>query len=190
MTNKKIIGLTGPIASGKTLAAKVFKEKGAKIIDADDIGHELLKNKEIEEKIIKAFGEDILKKGQVDRKVLGQIVFSDPLKLHKLNSLLHPLIIEKIKAEVEKSSRKIIVIDAALPNLFEGITKEIWLVKSSNISRLMRLMKHGLSKDEALKRMNSQMSIKDYEKMAKKIIENDGEPKDLENEVSKIVESL
>jgi len=99
-----IIGITGSIGSGKTTAAKIFSKYHYTRIDADEIGHELLKsNKKIKNKLITYFGNEIIgKNGNIDRKKLGGIVFNDKNELKKLNSIMHPLIINEIKNKIKK----------------------------------------------------------------------------------------
>ena len=116
-----ILGITGSIGSGKTAAAKIFSRYYYTRIDADEIGHSLMKeNKELKNKLIKNFGNKILgKNGNIDRKKLGGIVFNDKNELKKLNSMMHPLIIYEIKNQIEKIQKECgdntkIIIDAPL----------------------------------------------------------------------------
>jgi len=89
-----ILGITGSIGSGKTTIAKIFSKRHFNRIDADEIGHQIIKNEEIKDKIIKAFGKDVLdKNGEIGRNRLGSVVFNDDKKLKKLDSIMHPLII-------------------------------------------------------------------------------------------------
>src|SRR3989339_536748 len=95
-----IIGLTGPMGSGKTKAAQILKEKGAYVIEADKIAHDLLDVPQVLKKIVKAFGPVILSNKKIDRKKLGDLVFNNPKKLKILNGILHPLIIKEIKKKI------------------------------------------------------------------------------------------
>src|SRR3989344_8046141 len=122
-----IIGITGPIGSGKTTVAKLFSRRHFSRIDADEIGHELLKNSQIKNKIIKEFGNEILdNRKTIDRNKLGNIVFNDDRKLKKLNSIMHLTIINEIKNQIKIIQTKCgdnvkIIIDA--PLLFETKTE-------------------------------------------------------------------
>ncbi|KAF0134662.1 MAG: dephospho-CoA kinase [Candidatus Saganbacteria bacterium] len=175
MKNVKVIGLTGSIASGKSETARMLKKSGAIVIEADKIGHDLLnKDINVKAKIKKAFGT-------TDRKKFGDLVFADKNKLEQLNQILHPKMRRNIQREINRLKRKkrIIVIDAALPHLFAGLVDEVWVVIASKEKRLQRLIKMGLSEDDAKKRINSQMSQKEYLKLADRIIKNEGKLEDL-----------
>jgi len=169
-----IIGLTGPMGSGKTKAAQILKEKGAYVIEADKIAHDLLDVPQVLKKIVKAFGPVILSNKKIDRKKLGDLVFNNPKKLKILNGILHPLIIKEIKKKIMiKDIGNWIVIDAALPHLFQGIAHEVWVVLSSRENRLKRLGKIGIDKKKALKIFKAQPSVRDYKKISDKVIIND-----------------
>ena len=103
--NRKIIGLTGNIASGKSTVSKFLIKKGFYVIDADVISREAVaKGTEGLSKIRKHFGDDVLlENGELDRKKLGRIVFGDKDKLQQLNHILHPIIRRRIIRAIEKS---------------------------------------------------------------------------------------
>src|SRR5438093_9758760 len=115
-------GLTGGIASGKSTAARVFAELGAKIIDADRLGHEVIGWRgEAYEELLREFGAatlDASHSGEIDRDRLGRIVFRDPEKLRRLNAIVHPAIIartEQLAAEHHaRDPQAVILVDAAL----------------------------------------------------------------------------
>ncbi|MFW6311409.1 MAG: dephospho-CoA kinase [Nanoarchaeota archaeon] len=116
-----IVVVTGKIGSGKSNVAKVFSNFGYKLIDADKLGHDILKEKKIVELIIKKFNEQIenlndslVSRGNIDRKVLGNIVFNDSKKLKKLNDIIHPYLKDNIKKIVGDNVGVDYVIDAAL----------------------------------------------------------------------------
>jgi len=181
-----IIGLTGGIATGKSTAAEYLKQKGAKIIDADQISHQISqKGEKGWQLVVDEFGEEILKEnGEFDREKLGEIVFSDPVKRKKLESLLHPLIIYEMKERAHQylESEEIVVFMA--PLLYEaGLARfcdQVWVISSSEAGQIKRLKKRNdLSREEALKRIKSQMSLKDKKAKADIIIENDSTIKNL-----------
>ena len=130
-----IVGLTGGIASGKSTVSLLLKNKGAVIIDADEISRNILiPGKPAWTKVIEHFGEKVLRDDKnIDRKKLAQIVFSDKKELELLNSITHPIIIEEIKRQLEyykKVDEEVVVIDAAL--LLElglnSLVDEVWVV--------------------------------------------------------------
>ena len=113
-------GLTGGIASGKSTVARFLEALGAKVIDADRVGHELLQpSNPVHNKVVAHFGREILKPcGEIDRERLGSIVFADPQKLSELTSLMHPSLIARVKevaAEFRsRQPRAVILVDAPL----------------------------------------------------------------------------
>lgn len=177
----KVIGLTGGIASGKSTVSRLLKDKGAVIIDADEISRKLMKKGSATyKKVIECFGDEILDKDEnIKRKELGKLVFSDKKALKVLNDITHPAIIDEIKrnlAILSKNNDKIIVIDAAL--LLEvgldSVVDEVWVVLVNEKTQLERLMKRDkmLDKSQAVARIKSQMSLQKRLKYADKIIDN------------------
>lgn len=177
----KIIGLTGPIASGKSEVAKMLRRRGAYVIDADEVGRSLLiPQSDTWKELIKAFGSKILHPGgKINRKRLGALVFGDPRLLKKLNSIMHPAMKEEIKKELRALStehRALVIINAAV--LAEmgliPLVDEVWVVLSSKKKRIARLVKKGLTKERALMRIKAQKPDKFYLNIADKIVRNDG----------------
>lgn len=180
-----IVGLTGGIVSGKNTVAKMFKDLGAKIVDADELGHKvILPHKPAWEKIIKLFGKDLLKEDlKIDRKKLGRIVFNNQKLLKKLNEITHPEIIKLIRKEIslvknktlKNRKEKILIINAALiyeakiDNLMDKIIV-VYIDKTEQIKRLVK--RDNLSAEEALKRIKSQTPLKEKVKMADYVIDN------------------
>jgi len=148
-------GLTGGIASGKSIVARYFESLGAKIIDADRIGHEVIeRGRPAYQEIIGHFGNEILdSSGQIDRKRLGSIVFADPHQLRALNAIVHPRIIaregELARGFRDQNPRAVVIVDAAL--IFESgiggnLRKVIvaWCRPEQQLERLMpRRRFHG-----------------------------------------------
>lgn len=181
-----IIGLTGGIATGKSTAAEYLKKKGAKIIDADQISHKITqKGEKGWKRVIDEFGKDILKEdGEFDREKLGEIVFSNTAKRKKLEALLHPLIIYEMKEEAHEylESGQIVVFMA--PLLYEtGLNRfcdQVWVISASKEAQIKRLEKrNNLDQDDALKRIDSQLSIEEKKKKADVVIENNSTIKKL-----------
>ncbi|MDI3481854.1 MAG: dephospho-CoA kinase [Tepidanaerobacteraceae bacterium] len=179
----KVIGLTGGIASGKSTVSMLLRNKGAAIIDADEISREILRpGKPAWKAVIDCFGRGILCDNEnIDRKKLGSIVFSDSAELEKLNRITHPAIMEEIKKRLDyyrKKREKIVVIDAAL--LLElglnSMVDEVWLVAVDEKTQLKRLLarERGMSYKDAMNRIKAQMPLEEKVKMADKIIDNSG----------------
>jgi dephospho-CoA kinase len=187
-----IIALTGPIGSGKSEVAKILSRHGFKIVDADRLGHELLTPQtETWGKVVHAFGVRVLNRGGVvNRKKLGEIVFGDKKALAKLDSIMHPPlkariaeVVKEFKNSPETKLDDILVINAALPQLFEGLADKVILVNSKPQNRFKRLIKKGWDKPQALKRINSQVPQKKYNAIADFIINNDSTLKKLNEQV-------
>ncbi|HDK26954.1 MAG TPA: dephospho-CoA kinase [Candidatus Atribacteria bacterium] len=199
-----IIGLTGGIVSGKTTVAKMFKDLGAKIIDADKLGHSVIRpHKTAWIKIIKLFGEEVLKEDllNIDRKKLGKIVFNDQRLLRKLNEITHPEIIKVIKREIDlvKNStykdekKRILIIDAALiyETKIDRLMDKIIVVYIDEDEQIKRLIKRdNFSYDEALQRIKSQIPIKQKVEMADYVIDNNNSLDKTREQVKKIWQNL
>jgi len=195
------IGLTGGIASGKSLVAEELKRLGAYLIDADEIAREVVKpGLPAYEDIIQEFGQGILNPDKtVNRKALGNIVFSNPKLRNKLEQITHPRILEDINKRIlaikSREPKALIVIDAALlieVGLHEKMDKVI-VVYADEKSRMERLMKRdGLARDEAKNRISSQMPLKEKRKFADFVIENiEGKDKEtVKQEARRIFEML
>lgn len=176
-----IIGLTGPIAAGKNEVVKVLRRHGAEIIDVDEVAHALYgAQSPIWHELVKCCGSKILNRGgRINRKKLGEIVFSDKRKLNELDRIVHPYLKEAVIQKVEKlkvESRELIVINAAVLKeigLLDYVDK-VWVVMASKGTRLKRMIKAGLTKAEALKRMQAQMTPDKYLKLADVVIKNEG----------------
>jgi dephospho-CoA kinase len=197
MKNQIIIGLTGPIASGKDVVAKIFARHGAVIIDADDVGHKIIApQSKVWHKLVKTFGAKILNKGgKVNRKKLGAIVFSDQNALKKLDQIMHPemrkIISGRIKEAIRKN-KKIIIVNAALlqeMKLIPLVDKVIVVLAKKEIS-IKRLIKAGRSKAEALARICMQKGDASYRKMADIVITNNKTISDLKEKVNSIHSSM
>lgn len=196
----KIIGITGGIATGKSTLTNFIRSRGYQVIDADDISKELMeKGKESYKRTVEYFGKEILREdGQIDRKALGEMVFSKPLLLKALNDITHPLIFKEIKRQISRSRSGIIFLD--IPLLFEeyeNILKagiyfdEIWLVYAPRDLQIARLMeRNDLSKEEAIRRIDAQLPIDEKRKRASRTIQNIKSIEELEGEISFLLENL
>lgn len=179
MNQNKIIGLTGSISTGKTQVSNYLRDKGEKVIDADLIAREVVDLKNVKEKIKKAFGENIYVDDKLDRSGLAEIVFRDEEKRQILNEIEHPEIYRIILEEVKKSKGRVFV---DIPLLFESeelnkkyglVFDEVWLVYVNREKQIERLAKRdGISKDYAMEKINSQLSVEEKKKLADVIIDN------------------
>ena len=176
------IGLTGGIASGKSTVTKMIRELGIPVIDADQVARDVVKvGEEAYTQIVATFGQDILQtNGEIDRAKLGAIVFHNEQERKKLNAIVHPAVRRRMMAEKEEyvqSGAKTIVLD--IPLLFESelthLIDKVIVVYVDDEVQLERLMKrNGFSKEEALARIRSQMSLREKVKKADAVINNNG----------------
>lgn len=176
----KIIGLTGNIASGKSAISYILKNLGAEVVDMDKIGKQIqeLNYKKVIEKIEKRFGKEIIKNEKINRKKLGSIAFSDKQALIDLNSIMIPLMTEKLKRTIDenrKKETKVLVVDAAI--LFEAnwdkFVDYVWVVYVPRETQINRLIKREkITQEEAIMRMDSQESIDEKIEKADVVIDN------------------
>jgi dephospho-CoA kinase len=167
------IGLTGGIACGKSTMAEGLRARGWHVIDTDRIAHDvLLVGTETWKNVVDAFGSTILQPDQsIDRKVLGRLVFADPLLRIKLNEITHPAIRSVWQREREERARThpTHFLAVMIPLLFECELEQmfsaVWCVGASRVTQLSRLQARGLSEAEAAQRVASQMPVAD--KMAR-----------------------
>lgn len=176
-----IIGLTGGSGCGKTTVANILKELGGYIIDADKFAHKIIKKGErAYYEIIEAFGTEILtNEKNIDRKALGNIVFSEKEKLELLNFITHKYILKEIYNEIDfaknQKKYKYIVLDAPLlieTNLHK-IVDTVWIVYADREDRIKRLIKRdNVSKEIIEKRINMQTPFEKNKDFADFIIYN------------------
>ena len=174
---RKVIGLTGSIASGKSTVSNKLKELGYLVIDCDVIGHKLLKKaRPGYYPVLEEFGEEILGAGgQIDRKKLGSLVFNNPAQREKLNQILHPFIKKAVLEEIEIIKEGLVFIDC--PLLFEtdfhklcDVTVVVYVNMDTQIHRLMERDK--IIFPEALKKIYAQMPLDDKLSLADYVIDN------------------
>ncbi len=178
----KVIGLTGGIGSGKSTVSQLLAELGAVIIDADKVGHEAFKpDTRAWHEVVSAFGKQIVApSGEIDRKRLGAIVFSDPASLSRLNQIVHPVMYDMMKARIEEYRRQgvgVVVLEAAIliEANWRSLVDEVWMTVASEATVLERLKKQrGLGEEQTLARIRSQLSTDERIKYADVIINNDG----------------
>lgn len=181
-----VIGLTGNIASGKSLVSRTLQDLGAQVIDADSVARSVVKpGTPGWKQVIECFGQEILNPdGTINRKELGSRVFGDPRQLKMLNSITHPLILEEIEAAIKnfreqnKEPDNVLVIDAPLliETGLQRLVDEVWMVDLPEQIQVERLMaRNRLTRDEAMKRISSQMPADEKKKLAQVVIDNSGD---------------
>lgn len=183
---KMLIGLTGRTGSGKSTASKIFENCGAYVADCDVIAHEVLHDEKIKKELCQLFSEGILNEsGDIDRKALGSIVFTDKEKLTQLNSVVHPEIVRRAVNSCHSSGKEICVIDGSELEA-SGVDKKcayIVVITADEDIRLDRItMRDGIDRESALRRIHSQS---DYSKKAIFINNNAGQA-ELEREIAEL----
>jgi dephospho-CoA kinase len=191
-----IIGLTGGIATGKSTVAEMLVKRGALLVDADQIARDVVvPGSEVLVKIETFFMEQyqlnvVQENGALDRKTLGELVFSNPHAKEALNSMIHPpirkQIIERIQTLERENPQKLIIAD--IPLLFESkydyMFDEVMLVYVSRQTQLQRLMKRdGITLEQAEQRLAAQLPIDEKRKLASVIIDNSGIFADTERQI-------
>lgn len=202
----KILGITGGVGAGKSTILDYLKSYGARVILADEVGHMVQQpGQDCYEKIVEAFGEEILKEEElacaavgigdgipgsrenglvrpIDRAKLGAIVYKDRRKLELLNGLVHPAVKAHIKAEIEKERAAgivpFVVVEAALllEDHYDLICDEIWYVYVEETIRCERLMaSRGYSAEKVRSIMNNQMKDAEFRRRCDFVIDNSGD---------------
>ena len=188
------IGITGSIACGKSTVSNYLKEKGYTIIDADKLGHIALTSDEVKEKLKKSFGYIILENNEISREKLGKLVFGNNENLKVLNSIVHPYI-RKIILQLQEKHRdeRLVFLDIALlfEAGFEDLVEKIIVVHVDEKIQLARLMsRNALSKEQAMFRIESQMSSNDKSKLGDYVINNSNTKEETYRQIDLILDEL
>ena len=188
------IGITGSIACGKSTVSDYLIAKGYTIIDADKLGHVALTSNDVKRKLAEKFGNEILKNNEISREKLGKLVFGNDNNLKILNSIIHPKIKELIlKLQEEYKDEELVFLDIAL--LYEAnfvdLVEKVIVVYADEEVQLERLMtRNSLSKEEALKRIESQMSPQEKASLGDFVINNSYSKEDTFQQIDEILEKL
>ena len=191
-----LIGLTGNIATGKSLVGRMLGELGAHVIDADELVRDLQRRgTRVYAAIVAEFGAGILRPdGEIDRARLGAQVFSDPEALRRLESIVHPAVGRAIEAKIsviqyQASNKNTVVVIEAIKLIEAGLSRRcnaLWVVTSGQKAQLERLMRaRGLSEADARLRIEAQPPQSDKAALADVLIENDGTLADLREQVKR-----
>ncbi|GBD29866.1 Dephospho-CoA kinase [bacterium HR32] len=181
----KVVALTGGIASGKSTVVRMLRELGAEVVDADVLAREVVSPGEPAlAEIVAAFGEEVLlPSGELDRKKLGGLVFSDPERRERLNAIVHPRVRERIRHRLEEiraeNQEAVVVLD--VPLLFDVPLPDLEalpavVVYASPETQLQRLRERdGLPQDEAERRLRAQRPLREKLGRARWVVDNDGD---------------
>lgn len=174
-----VIGVTGNLGTGKTTVSQMLVELGAKHIEADELGHELLQqDKQARDEIVAAFGKSVLNSGsEIDRSKLATMVFNDTAALTRLNQITHPRIRQLVKQKIEdfrQAGAAVVIIEAALFTEagWRSQVDQLWVTIAPEGTIVQRLMKsRGMSQEEILNRLHAQMPQKKKARLADVVID-------------------
>ena len=192
----KVVGVTGSLASGKSLVADIFKRHGARVFDADAVSRaQLAKGKPLYRSVIQLFGRKILKKdASIDRRRLAEHVFSNPKDLRKLNLLIHPAVILEGMELIRRTKKKPGVLVLDVPLLFEAkmdrLADVIVVVATPANRMIRRAVERGIRPELAKKILSSQWPMKRKVARADYVISNSGSVSKLKMQVVKILKEI
>ncbi|SEI44401.1 dephospho-CoA kinase [Streptococcus sp. 45] len=193
----KIIGITGGIASGKSTVVAEIRKHGYQVIDADQVVHELqAKGGKLYQALCNWLGTDILQEnGELDRKKLGQLIFSSKDMLEKSSRLQNGIIREELARRRDELAKTQKVFFMDIPLLIEhdymDWFDDIWLVHLDEKTQLERLvLRNHFSKEEAKKRIASQMSTEAKKPFADKLLDNSGDLSELKAQIAQLLQEL
>lgn len=193
-----IVGITGGIGSGKSTVSDYLISKGFKVIKSDDLGKKLMKDdKDLKNKIIEEFGEEsYTSDGELDRKYLASKVFATEESTKKINSIVHPVVIDKIIELLEKygnAGEELLFVESAL--MFESGMAEgydyiitIYADEDKIVERVVK--RNNLTPEEVSQRLEKQMSIEQKRKLSDFTLSNNGTEEDLINSVENLLPIL
>ncbi len=190
----RVIGLTGGIGCGKSLAAQYFSELGALVIDADQLARAAIeRGSQGFDEAVSIFGDSILNNGDIDRRALGEIIFKDPDAKKKLEGIIHPFVRQQFEEAVSslKADETLIY---EIPLLVETGAQDrfdlVITVESELEKRISRLRQRGMHISEIEARMAAQATKEQRVEIADFLIENDGTEDELLRQVENIWDSL
>jgi dephospho-CoA kinase len=189
-----IVALTGGIGSGKSTVGQIFEDLGAIVTDSDQLARDVVeRGTNGFDQIIAAFGDEVLKNGDLDRAALGELVFKDPDKRKQLEHITHPLIRKAFSKIVESSKGDSIVINQ-IPLLVESNHDykfdHVITISASEDVRIERLLKRGMNLNQIKQRLQAQSTDAQREQISDSIIRNDKSQTELLPEVEKVWELL
>jgi len=187
-----VVGIVGGLASGKSTVGRLLADRGARVVDADRIGHDVLTLPGIKEALVRAFGQDILTDGgAVSRPRLAERAFGCAEHVAKLNGIVHPEILRRARAQVERLRRQdgvpLVVLDAALlleTKLDSEICQAVLFVDASaELRRQRACSRRRMSREQFDRREQVQLPPESKRKKADFVVSNDGSPADLEDQI-------
>jgi dephospho-CoA kinase len=194
----RVFGLTGNIGSGKSTVAAMLREAGIPVLDADRISREVMApGGQAYDAVVRAFGREILRDdGSIDRKRLGEIVFSDSPLLARLESITHPAILEAMKEAIagfEREGHRVAVVEATLIHESgrKGLLEAVISVTCDRETAISRLAaRNGMSRGQAEARLRAQMDAERKAEASEYVIDNSASPEETSRQVNRIAGML
>ncbi len=186
----KVIGLTGGIASGKSLVSQTLKGLGMTVIDADDVNRELMaKDETVKQEVIKAFGTEVLSAGgTIDKARLGAIIFQDQERRRQLERIMHPRILAQLRLRARESKADVVL---DIPLLIEqgghkgvDLVVVVYTTRERQIQQLMA--RDQLSREEAVRRVDAQLPLEGKVSHAHYVINNSGTEEETVEQVTRL----
>lgn len=194
----KTIGLTGGIATGKSTVGSILTELGIPVYNTDQLSHDAIrKGTSLYREILARWGQELLgEDGEIDRKRLGKIVFADAAERRRLEAMIHPVVIAEVQRLISEGRQRgepVLVFE--VPLLFEvnleGMFDQVWVVSLPLEEQLNRLMhRDGLSRTDAMKRINAQMPLSVKEGKADVVINNQYDLAQVRQQIIRILEAI
>ena len=186
---KTVIGLTGNIATGKSVVRRMLEHLGAYTIDADALAHRVIsKGAPGYQPVLDRFGTWLLDKdGQIDRAKLGRLVFADGQALAQLEDIIHPYVSQAVDLLIKRSTQNVVVVEAIklLESDLRSKCDAIWVTDADQKVQIERLVgKRGMSQDDATQRIHSQSAQQEKIAAATVVVKNNGSMEDLWKEVN------
>jgi dephospho-CoA kinase len=190
-----VIGVVGGIGSGKSLVAAEMQRLGGYLIQGDQLGHEALRQPDIKERVLRRWGPPVLDaQGAIDRRLLGQRVFANPIELTELEAIVFPYIEQHITQEIDRARLqpeiKFVVLDAAimLESGWAWFCDKIIFVDVPREQRLARLLaQRGWSEEEVNRRERAQMSLQEKRRCADAVVNNAASPEEVAHQVRELL---
>lgn len=187
------LGLTGSIGAGKSTVARLLRDRGFTVLDADALAHEVSSLPEVRGAVAAAFGRQYLAGNALDRSRLAELIFSHPERREQLNSIIHPHVRTRMRQLEQEATGEWVVQD--IPLLFENRLEQqmdaTLLVDAPLELRIARVLaRGGLSRDDILKRDATQLPSTEKRRRASVTLENDGDLDWLERQLDRALETL
>jgi len=186
-----VIGITGGMGTGKSTAAKIFADRGVRVLDADEISRKVTGPQgRALDSIRELLGNKMFdSSGNLNRKLVAGLVFSDRTMLDKLSAVIHRHVLDEIGEELGKEREKgtkVIILDVPIPvqKGFLDVCNQIWVISADEDVRLERIRDRGMSPEDARRRMDMQMTREEYEDIADIVIVNNADEETLKEVVN------